>query len=325
MSRPWYPHKLTILAAILLLAALFMSGCGTSRTTAIQKTVSAETIATNGITTAGREPETSLSMSAKGGASPENPEGNVVAKNDGTSLPEEDQTSGKESAPISNRLPFPSGADSSTAFFSSPASSPLDSNGGLLAPTELIPRPSDEFPKSLEAVTGLFTYYSQTDERWANSLFGTRDPILTHGCGPTVLAMLVSSYTSTQLDPSEAATWAAQNRLCIPGDGSSHAIIKEGCKAFGLSAVSLPQHTPEAISKALETGSVVVALMGRGYFTDSGHFIIIIKALDDGKVRIADPANLEHCRADWPMDLLISQLKTPAYSGGPLWSVGYAD
>lgn len=197
--------------------------------------------------------------------------------------------------------------------------------GGTPVHPVLAAQPSDEFPQSLEAVTGLFTYYNQTDERWANEKFGPKDPILTHGCGPTVLAMLVSSYTSTRLDPLAAAAWAAQNGYCIPGDGSSHAIIEGGCAAFGLSAVPVPKRTPEAIMQALESGKVVVALMGSGYFTDSGHFIVIVKALENGKVRIADPASLEHCRVDWPLEFLISQLKGKAYSGGPLWAVGYQE
>lgn len=181
------------------------------------------------------------------------------------------------------------------------------------------------YPSSLESDSGLFVYYNQTDDRWAHALFGPRDPILTHGCGPTVLAMLISSYSSTSLNPREAADWAAQNGYCIPGEGSAHTIIEGGCAAFGLSAVPLSAPTPDAILKALSDGKVVVALMGPGYFTDSGHFVVIIKALEDQTVRIADPANLEHCGANWPLPFLISQLKKSACGGGPLWAVGYPD
>lgn len=181
------------------------------------------------------------------------------------------------------------------------------------------------YPATLESDSGLFVYFNQTDDRWAHSLFGPRDPILTHGCGPTVLAMLISSYSSTSLNPQEAADWAAQNGYCIPGEGSAHTIIEGGCAAFGLSAVPLSAPTPDAILKALSDGKVVVALMGPGYFSNSGHFIVIIKALEDQTVRIADPANLEHCSADWPIPFLISQLKKSSYGGGPLWAVGYPD
>lgn len=182
-----------------------------------------------------------------------------------------------------------------------------------------------EFPLSLESNTGLFTYYNQTDPTWAQELYGPSDPILTHGCGPTVLAMLVSSYTTTSINPPQAAAWAYQNGFCIPGEGSTHSIIEGGTSAFGLSAVSITQRTPEAILQALDEGKVVVALMGPGYFTNNGHFIIIIRSSEDDTVRIADPANVSNCREDWPLSFLISQLKKKAYNGGPLWAIGYPE
>lgn len=187
---------------------------------------------------------------------------------------------------------------------------------------------SDErmgFPDYLESDTGLFAYYNQGDSRWAEDLFGPSDPIRTHGCGPTALAMLVSSYTSTPLTPPQAAIWASQNGCCIPGEGSTHAIIEKGAGAFGLSATSLPQHTSEAILDALTKGRVVVALMGPGYFSNTGHFIIIIQSMEDGTVRIADPGNASNCNKNWDIPFLMSQLKKSASNGGPLWTVGYQE
>lgn len=182
-----------------------------------------------------------------------------------------------------------------------------------------------EFPDYLESDTGLFAYYNQGDSRWAEELFGPSDPIRTHGCGPTVLAMLVSSYTSNPLLPPQAALWASQNGCCIPGEGSTHAIIGKGAAAFGLSAASLSPRSSDAILDALKDGQVVVALMGPGYFSNSGHFIIIIRSLEDGTVRIADPGNAENCFQNWDIPFLISQLKKNASNGGPLWTVGYQE
>ena len=39
-------------------------------------------------------------------------------------------------------------------------------------------------------------YYCQSDEEWANQLYGT-DPIGPYGCGPTAMAMVVASMTDT--------------------------------------------------------------------------------------------------------------------------------
>lgn len=300
MTCPRKHFKPALLAAILLTAALCITGCTAQRSAAAQKKETAET-AEVASSSAGESQKATDPMSGKGVPSSGDGEEEHAAGNEITLMDQNGNVTDGETPPSG------------------------EEGVGYLAQPGLLPQPSDEFPADLEAAAGLFTYYSQTDERWANSLFGPKDPILTHGCGPTVLAMLVSSYTSTRLDPLAAAVWAAQNGYCIPGSGSSHAIIEGGCKAFGLSAEPVSAHTPEAILQTLDKGRVVVALMGKGYFTDSGHFIIIIRALEDGKVRIADPASLKHCQADWPVDFLISQLKSAAYSGGPLWAVGYQE
>ena len=50
-------------------------------------------------------------------------------------------------------------------------------------------------------------YYNQLDKRYASKPYGT-DDIGTYGCGPTCMAMVVSSLTSETVDPVEMARWA---------------------------------------------------------------------------------------------------------------------
>ena len=88
--------------------------------------------------------------------------------------------------------------------------------------------------KSAAHVPDWLVYYNQTDERWANELYGEVDYIEEAGCGPTVLAMAVSSLTDTQINPKEMADWAAENGYCAPGSGSYHTLIADGLKNFGL-------------------------------------------------------------------------------------------
>ena len=191
-----------------------------------------------------------------------------------------------------------------------------------------IPSPAEEsiqhpgYPDYLESVSGLFTYYNQEDSRWGNSLFGPKDPIRTHGCGPTVLAMLVSSYTGLTLTPDIAASWAADNELCVPGDGSSHDIVETGCSAFGLKARPLPDPTVQNVLDELYSGNSLVALVGKGYFSDNGHFLILIKpGTAKNTVRIADSANLENCYHDWPISFILEQLKSNSSGERLLWSI----
>ena len=50
-------------------------------------------------------------------------------------------------------------------------------------------------------------YYNQLDKRYASKPYGT-DDIGTYGCGPTCMAMVVSSLTNETVDPVEMARWA---------------------------------------------------------------------------------------------------------------------
>ena len=110
------------------------------------------------------------------------------------------------------------------------------------------------YPDYLESVSGLFTYYNQERQPLGQFPLWPKDPIRTHGCGPTVLAMLVSSYTGLTLTPDIAASWAADNELCVPGDGSSHDIVETGCSAFGLKARPLPDPTVQNVLDELYSG-----------------------------------------------------------------------
>ena len=53
-------------------------------------------------------------------------------------------------------------------------------------------------------------YYNQLDKRYADKPYGT-DDIGTYGCGPTCMAMVVSSLTNDTVDPVEMARWAYEN------------------------------------------------------------------------------------------------------------------
>lgn len=59
-------------------------------------------------------------------------------------------------------------------------------------------------------------YYNQLDERWKNEPYGT-DNIGGYACGPTAMAIVVSSLTSDTVDPPHMAQWAYENGQSPPG------------------------------------------------------------------------------------------------------------
>lgn len=171
---------------------------------------------------------------------------------------------------------------------------------------------------------GIDTYfYTQIDERWADLYYGGTDTIGKYACGPTSMAIVVSSFTDICIDPVQMSAWAKNNNYWFSESGSLHTIIPETAEAFGLKAEGV-ENTSQAkikIKKALEEGKLVVALMGKGHFTQGGHFIVLRGLTADGKVLVADPASEERTEQSWDLSLIVSEAKTWAAANGPFWII----
>lgn len=174
---------------------------------------------------------------------------------------------------------------------------------------------------SIPSSIGLLTYYNQTDVRWADSIYGGNDPISTYGCGPTVLSMLVSSFTNQSMTPDAMAVWAKENHYWASGSGSAHALIPEGVTHFGFSVESFSDYSEQGIIHSLQNNYIFVALMGPGHFTSNGHFIILADDWSGSSIRIADPNSLENTQTPWEASLILNELDHSAQAGGPLWRI----
>ena len=129
-------------------------------------------------------------------------------------------------------------------------------------------------------------YFNQLDQRYANQPFGT-DNIGGYGCGPTSMAIVVSSLTDEIVDPIAMAKWAYENGGWCKGQGSYHSLIPNAAKAWGLNVEGCKASEPQRILDALSQGKLVVAIMGKGHFTTTGHFIVL-RGVQDGKILVAD-------------------------------------
>ncbi len=173
----------------------------------------------------------------------------------------------------------------------------------------------------LDTALGAMLYYNQGDLRWKTYLYGGTDPMSRYGCGPTCVAMIINSFGNTGVTPVEMADWAAQNGCFARSGGSYHCLIQDSLSAFGLQVESVTDRTAENAAELLQSGHILVALMGKGSLTNNGHFIIIAQLKENGNVYIADPANYENSTKEWDLQLLMDELKQVYDYGGPLWAV----
>lgn len=93
-----------------------------------------------------------------------------------------------------------------------------------------------------------------------------------------------------------------------------------GAKAFGLE-VSCNIKKGQEIVDALSEGKVVIAIMGKGHFTSSGHFLVLRGVTSEGKVLVADPASEKRTNQEWDLDVIMSEVKHGSDAGEPFWVV----
>ena len=163
-------------------------------------------------------------------------------------------------------------------------------------------------------------YYNQLDKRYASKPYGT-DNIGTYGCGPTCMAMVVSSLTNETVDPVEMACWAYENGYWCSRSGSYHSLIPGAAKAWGLPVQGCGKTEGQRIVDALSQGKLVVAIMLKGHFTSSGHFIVL-RGVENGKILVADPANYTRSQQAWDLSIILNEASSRAGAGGPFWIVG---
>ena len=199
------------------------------------------------------------------------------------------------------------------------AASPPAIQSELMAENPAITRFSTE--NGQEVLTGgtlSLVYYNQGEAPWKDMSYGT-DHIGGYGCGPTAMAMVVSSLTENTVNPGEMAQWSAEQGYCAPGCGSYHTLIQAAAAAYGLSLTQMTSLDADQLLQALSSGCVFVALMTRGHFTSNGHFIVLRGVTMDGRVLVADPNSRARSLTAWEPQLILEELSPNTSGGGPLW------
>ncbi len=162
---------------------------------------------------------------------------------------------------------------------------------------------------------GDFAYYCQAWEEYASIPYGN-ETIGSYGCGPTNVAMVVSTLTGKRVTPDKVASLSEQWGFFVPGTGTSHGIFDKSAGYYNLTVETFNASRGSIISK-LKAGQLIICSMVSGYFSRSGHFITLRGITADGKILIADSISQENTGKAWDLDFLISQLR---YS--QMWAFG---
>ena len=150
--------------------------------------------------------------------------------------------------------------------------------------------------------------FLQWDQRWGYETYGS-DMMAITGCGPTCLAMVGYYLTgdAETYDPAAVALFSERNGYYASGYGSSWTLISEGAVKLGLDVTEIPL-VEKRIKDNLEVGNPIICAMGRGDFTATGHYIVLI-GLEDGKFIVNDPNSVENSQKLWSYEQIQGQIR----------------
>ncbi len=168
-------------------------------------------------------------------------------------------------------------------------------------------------------------YFNQTDEARSGQKYGS-DPLSSHGCGPTAMAMAVSTLTETTVDPEDMARLCVKRGYWCRSHGSYLSIVQGVAEAYGLICEPLDPALldEDALYARLAGGDLAVALMTDGHFTKGGHFILLRGVTLGGEILVADPASRERSLIPWDLSLILEELSPSRTNGAPLWILSRA-
>lgn len=162
--------------------------------------------------------------------------------------------------------------------------------------------------------------YLQTDPRWANkdySAKGEKTTIGASGCGPTSLSMVLATWVDKDITPATECAWALSHGYKAPRQGTYYGYFPPACARFGLKCRQVnytnlygnPSSPIHAQAKAeLDKGCLVIACMGKGLWTSSGHFVLVWN-ITGNVIHINDPASTKAARTRGDYSLFRSQVK----------------
>lgn len=141
---------------------------------------------------------------------------------------------------------------------------------------------------------GNVVFYDQGDYKNVTFCGRSGASISSSGCGVTASAIVASTLLGNkQYNPVYMMNLAYSYHDCGAGiSGTNAGFFQKFAKKFNLGYQSASKSQGNLVVEALKTGrSMVIAHMGKGHFTNGGHYIVLSAINQEGKVYVHDPNN----------------------------------
>ncbi len=164
-------------------------------------------------------------------------------------------------------------------------------------------------------------YFNQGEEPWGSLPYGD-STIGEAGCGPTSLAIVISTLTGETVNPQMTCAFAINNGEYVSGAGTAHSFPPNAAAHWGLTCERVGKDRMEDVVQALKDGKMVVEICEAYTITggSSGHFIVLTGVTRDGYLTIADCASRERTAKVYSVDTIRSYGRD--LSDGAFWIIG---
>lgn len=185
----------------------------------------------------------------------------------------------------------------------------IDATGDLIA--------YDTVGKGVKKVV----YFNQGEEPWGSLPYGD-STIGAAGCGPTSLAIVISTLTGHTVNPQTTAAFAINNGEYVSGAGTAHSFPTNAARHWGLNCERVGKDRMDEVVQALKDGKMVVEICEAYTITggSDGHFIVLTGVTRDGYITIADCASRERTAKVYSVDTIRSYGRD--LSDGAFWIIG---
>ena len=171
------------------------------------------------------------------------------------------------------------------------------------------PEKKDSAPASTvgDVTKGVIPLLIQWDRRWGYAPYGSGTIVAVSGCGPTCIAMVACGLTGrNDITPAKVASYSANNGFLTASRDTSWELMTYGAEEYGITGTELGLDEA-AMANQLAAGHPIIASMGPGDFTASGHFIVLT-GYADGSFTVNDPNSILRSGETWSFERLKGQI-----------------
>ena len=164
-------------------------------------------------------------------------------------------------------------------------------------------------------------YFNQGEEPWGSMPYGT-STIGAAGCGPTSMAIIISTLTGQIVNPQMTCAYSISNGEYVSGVGTAHSFPTNAAHHWGLTSERVGKDRMDHVVQSLKEGKMVIEICEAYTITGSGsgHFIVLTGVTRDGYITIADCASRERTGKVYSVETIKSFGRD--LSEGAFWIIG---